>query len=92
MAWRIELARAAVKELSKLDRGDPRPLLRFLHERLAPRDDPRSLGEPLRGSELGDFWKYRVGDYRVIAAIRDAEVLILIVRVGRRDTVHRRSG
>jgi len=92
MAWRIELARAAVEELSKLDRGDSRRILRFLHERLVPRDDPRSLGESLRGSELGDFSKYRVGDYRVIAALRDPEVLILFVRVGRRDTVYRRSG
>ena len=90
MAWRIELARAAAKELSKLDRAAARRILGFLHERLAPREDPRSLGEPLRGSELGELWKYRIGDFRVIAAIRDAEVLILVVRVGRRDKVYRR--
>lgn len=90
MAWRIELARAAAKELSKLDRPASRRILSFLHERLAHREDPRSLGEPLRGSDLGEFWKYRIGDYRVVAAIRDAEVLILVLRVGRRDQVYRR--
>lgn len=90
MAWRIEVERRAVKELDKLDPPVARRILRFLHERLATLDDPRSLGEALRGSELGDFWKYRVGDYRIIAAILDDQLLILVVRVGRRDSVYRR--
>lgn len=69
---------------------DPRRILRFLHQRLAPREDPRTLGEPLSGSRLGDFWKYRVGDYRVIAALLDEKLLVLVVRIGRRDAVYRR--
>ena len=42
-------------------------ILKFLHERVAKLDDPRSIGKALRGSRLGEFWKYRVGDYRLIA-------------------------
>lgn len=90
MAWRIEFERAAAKELEKLDPPVARRILRFLHERLAPLDDPRSLGEALSGSRLGDFWKYRVGDYRVIAALLDDRFMVLVLRVGRRDSVYRR--
>ena len=90
MAWRIEIERAAARELDKLDPPVTRRILRFLHERLAPLDDPRALGEALTGSRLGDFWKYRVGDYRIIAALLDDRLVVLVLRVGRRDSVYRR--
>lgn len=66
-----------------------RRILRYLQDRVAPLDDPRSLGEALHGPELGRFWKYRVGDYRVIASIEDAAITILVVRVGHRRDVYR---
>jgi mRNA interferase RelE/StbE len=53
-------------------------------------DDPRAIGEALRGSKLGGLWKYRVGDYRIIADIQDRAVCILVVRVGHRREVYRR--
>lgn len=90
MAWRIELAPAAVRELDKLNPQIARRILAFLHERVARLDDPRSIGEALKGSKLGDFWKYRVGDYRVIASIEDNALCILIVRVGNRREVYRK--
>lgn len=90
MAWRIEIERAAARELERLDPPVARRILSFLQERLAPLDDPRALGQALRGSQLGEFWKYRVGDYRIIAALRDVELEVLVVRVGRRDSVYRR--
>ena len=43
----------------------------FLRERVAGSADPRAVGEALRGERFGEFWKYRVGDYRVIARIDD---------------------
>lgn len=89
MAWRIEFAPAAVKELEKLDEQLARRILKFLHSRIAGLDDPRSLGEALKGSELGEFWKYRVGDYRVIGSIEDGALKILVVRVGHRREVYR---
>ncbi len=69
MAWKVELDAAAVRELDKLDPQVARRILKFLFERVAQLDDPRSVGEALKGSTLGEFWKYRVGDYRVSTAI-----------------------
>ena len=89
MGYRIEFDPRAAKELEGLDREVARRILRFLRERVATLEDPRSLGEPLRGPELGRFWKYRVGDYRLICRIRDREATILVVRVGHRRDVYR---
>ena len=89
MAWKIELDRAAVRELGKLDQQAARRILAFLHGRVATLDDPRSIGEALKGSKLGEFWKYRAGDYRVIARIEDDALRVLVVRVGSRDKVYR---
>ena len=61
----------------------------FLRERLAALDDPRNFGQALRGSELGEFWKYRVGDWRVICQIKDAKILITVVHLGNRREVYR---
>jgi mRNA interferase RelE/StbE len=49
-------------------------MVRFLRVRVAAATDPRSVGSALNGDELGRLWKYRVGDYRIIAEIRDREI------------------
>jgi len=54
-------------------------------------NDPRSLGQALKGERFGEFWKYRVGDYRVIARIEDQRLLILVVRIGHRSAVYKRG-
>jgi mRNA interferase RelE/StbE len=69
VAWKVELSQAAAREIDKLDPPAARRILRFLHDRVALLDNPRSIGEALHGSELGDFWKYRVGDFRLICSI-----------------------
>ncbi len=89
MAGRIEFSQAADRELGRLDPQIARRILKVLHERIAPADDPRAIGEPLRGSELGEFWKYRVGDYRLICKIEDTVLRILVLRVGNRREVYR---
>ena len=89
MVWKIEFDRSAEQELAKLDTQVARRILVFLHGRVASLDDPRSIGEALRGAKLGEFWKYRVGDYRIIARIDDGLVHILIVRIGNRREVYR---
>lgn len=89
MAWQIEFEDAALKELAKLDRQVAQRILTFLRERVAVLDDPRSIGEALRGSSLGEFWKYRVGDYRIIANIEDGALRILVLKVGNRREVYR---
>ena len=89
MTWRIEYDAGAEKDLSKLDRQIAQRIIRFLGQRVAKLDDPRSIGEALKGSELGDFWKYRVGDYRIIADIQDNILLIYVVEIGNRKEIYR---
>ena len=81
MVWKIDLDPGAERELSKLDPPIARRILGFLSDRLATLEDPRTIGEALKGSRLGDFWKYRVGDYRIIASIEDNNVRILVVPI-----------
>ena len=89
MGWTIEFARSVEKDLKKIGPDVARRIIRFLRERVVPLEDPRSIGEALHGPELGRFWKYRVGHYRIIASIQDKELIILIVRVGHRGNVYR---
>ena len=86
MAWRIEIDPAAQRELDKLDQSVARRVLKFLDQRLRQLDDPRKIGERLHGT-LSEFWKYRVGDYRLICSLEDDRLVVLLLRVG-----HRREG
>lgn len=89
MTWSIEFDAGAKKDLDKLDRQIARRIVAFLANRVARLEDPRSIGEALKGSELGNFWKYRVGDYRIICDVQDKQVLVLVLRVGNRREVYR---
>ncbi len=89
MAWTIEYADSAKDQLRKLDKQVARRILDFMDERIANLEDPRSVGEALKGARFGSFWKYRVGDYRVVASIEDGAVRILVVRIGNRREVYR---
>lgn len=89
MAWKIDFDPRADRELDRLDLQIARRINRFLHERVALLENPRSIGEALKGTEYGDMWKYRVGDFRIIASIEDKLVRILVVRIGNRREVYR---
>lgn len=89
MAWTIEFTDTALRQLQRLDRSVGRRIRKFLHERVAPMEDPRSIGQALHGQHLGEFWKYRVGDYRLVTRIEDNRLLILVVRLGHRREVYR---
>lgn len=89
MAWKVELERGAQRDLEKLDPQIARRILKFLFERVAPLDDPRSLGEALKGPVLGEFWKYRVGDYRIICNLDDETIRILVLEIGNRREIYR---
>ncbi len=89
MAWRIEFLPAADRDLRRIDAATRRRILLFLRDRLAPRDDPRTLGEPLRGPELGKYWKYRIGDYRVICSLQNDRLVVVVVRIAHRSRAYR---
>ncbi len=59
-----------------------------MDKRVAPSDDPRELGMALKGS-LGDLWRYRVGDFRILCDIQDRKVTILVLQIGNRREVYR---
>lgn len=88
MPWRIEYTPQAAKELERLDRPASRRIIKYLDERIIPCDNPRAIGEALHG-ESGQFWKYRVGDYRMVCKIDDKAIMIIVVSVGNRRDVYR---
>ncbi len=88
MAWRVEYLAIAERQLRRLDRQTAQRIVDYMRERVAGLEDPRQRGGPLTDT-LAGFWRYRVGDCRVICDIQDQVLRILVVRVGRRDTVYR---
>ena len=89
MAWRIELTATAARQIGKLDKGEAKRITIFLRQRLATLEDPRSTGKALTGPQLGAYWRYRVGDYRIICDIQDAVLCVLVIEVGNRRNIYR---
>ena len=85
MVWTISYSDRALKSLRKMDKQNARRIVDFMDLRIAVAADPRQSGKPLKG-ELGEFWRYRVGDYRILCEIRDDELVILAATI-----VHRRE-
>ncbi len=88
MVWTIEYTETSKGQLRKLDKQTARRILDFMDERIARLDDPRSTGKALTGP-LGGFWRYRVGDCRVICEIKDGALRVLVVQIGHRREVYR---
>jgi mRNA interferase RelE/StbE len=86
--WRIEFDSAAAKELKALGASEQRRILKFLRDRVATREDPRRMDHALTG-EFSGLWRYRVGDYRLIVAIEDKHLVVLVLRIGHRRQVYR---
>ena len=89
MAWTISYTATARKQLRKLDKQTARRILDFLDERVAGALNPRDTGKALTGPLLGTFWRYRVGDYRIICEIQDGKLCVLVIEIGHRRDVYR---
>lgn len=89
MAFDIEFDPDALTDLKKLDRPIQQRLVGFLRQRVARLDNPREIGEALSGAELGNYWKYRVGDWRIICDIQDRHIVVRVLRIGNRREVYR---
>ncbi len=85
--WEIILTRHAEKSFSKLDKQAQQDIHNFLHDRLQPNPNPRFTGKALVGTLKG-FWRYRVGDYRILCKINDAELIIVAVEIGHRSKIY----
>ncbi|AEX45428.1 type II toxin-antitoxin system RelE family toxin [Corynebacterium diphtheriae] len=86
MAWEISFSPRAVKSFKKLDTGEQRRVSKFLRE-VGALEDPRLRGKALTANKSG-LWRWRVGDYRIIADIVDARVVVVVVDVGHRSKAY----
>ena len=89
LAWIIKYTESSSKQLKKLDQQTALRVLDYIDERVAVLDDPRSLGKNLKGPKMGEYWRYRVGDIRVICNIVDEQVMVLVIEIGNRREVYR---
>lgn len=70
-----------------MDKQNARRIVDTLEQRIAVLDDPRVNGKALKGN-LGDLWRYRIGDYRVLCDIQDGELIILAALIGHRKDIY----
>jgi mRNA interferase RelE/StbE len=89
LAWRIDYTETAKKQLRKFDKQAARRLVNFMDDRIAGQGDPRGIGKALTGPMVGTYWRYRVGDYRIICDIQDGALCVLVIEVGNRRDVYR---
>ena len=89
MAWIIKYTESSSKQFTKLDKQTALRVLDYMDERVAVLDDPRSLGKNLKGPKIGEYWRYRVGDIRVICNIVDGQMMVLVIEIGNRREVYR---
>jgi mRNA interferase RelE/StbE len=87
-AWSLLYSSEALRNLKTLDRQIAERLTMYLEKRVLPLDDPRTLGKVLKGSRLGSYWRYRVGNYRIVVNILDQELVVLVMRLGDRKKVY----
>lgn len=89
MAYKIEFEMQAAADFSSLDGAVKKQIQKYLNK-LAEREDPRTLGEPLR-ENLSAYWKYRVGDYRLVTEILDDKLVVLMLVIAHRREVYKKA-
>jgi len=88
LAWELRFTELALKQLKKLDKQVANQITRILEEKIAKSGDPRAFGKALTG-DLKGFWRYRIGNYRVICELKDQELIILALAIGHRREIYR---
>lgn len=88
MGWKVRFDAPARKQFRRLSSADRVRISNYLHRRIPAQDHPTDIGDALTGTFRG-YWKYRVGDYRVIVKIMDEELVVLVIRIGHRREVYR---
>ena len=83
----VEYTKTSVKQLKKMDRKIAAFIISYIDEKLVNCEDPRINGKALKGN-YNDIWRYRVGDYRILAKIDDHRVIITVVEIGHRKDIY----
>jgi mRNA interferase RelE/StbE len=91
LAWQIEYSPEADKALMGLGTNAEKQIARFMRQRVSNLDNPRSIGEPMKGARFAGLWRYRSGDYRILCEIQDERICILVVQVGHRREVYKKQ-
>lgn len=86
--YKVALTDKAIKALKKLDKNTARMILGWIRKNLEDCTDPRMHGKPLVDNYAGK-WRYRVGDYRLLAEIVDNEIVIYILNIGHRRYIYK---
>ncbi|MCF0229755.1 MAG: type II toxin-antitoxin system RelE/ParE family toxin [Parasporobacterium sp.] len=85
--YRVTFTKNALKQLKKMDKPTAALIIGWIRKNLEGCDNPRVHGKGLTSNRSGQ-WRYRVGDYRIIAEICEAEVLILVLNIGHRGEIY----
>jgi len=85
-AWKIDFDPRARADFAKLDKPAQQRIVKFLRR---VQRHPREHGAALQGETLGNYWKYRIGDYRLIADIQDRKLTVLVIKIGHRSEIYR---
>ena len=88
MSYRVEFTKEALKQLKKLDKATASLILGWIRKNLENCENPRVHGKGLTSNRSGQ-WRYRVGDYRIIAEIQDDRILILVLNIGHRREIYK---
>lgn len=88
MKFHIEFTESARKDLKKLDKFTQKIILIWMQKNLDGYENPRIFGKPLVANRTGQ-WRYRIGDYRIIAKIEDNKLIILVITIGHRRDVYK---
>ena len=89
MAWTIDFDKKAKKEFSNLDKSVQKQIDKFLLK-LMKNANLRQFGEALKGN-MQSFWRYRVGDYRLICSIEDKILTVVVIRIKHRKEVYKKN-
>ncbi|OJW47878.1 MAG: hypothetical protein BGO67_03035 [Alphaproteobacteria bacterium 41-28] len=87
--WTLEFTERANKDFKKLDAETYRRIKNFIDKSLLQAENPRLLGKPLSGN-LKEFWRYRVGDYRLVCEIFDHKLTIVALKIDHRSKVYKK--
>jgi len=89
VTWKIKYLKSVQKDMRKIDQKDQTRIREYLESHIAHSDNPRNFGKLLKGS-YSEFWRYRVGNYRIVCELDDTSITILVLRVGHRKDIYKK--
>ncbi len=86
--YQVYYSEKSLKQLKKMDKQIAKLIVAYIRKNLTNCENPRTIGKALQGN-LSDKWRYRVGDYRILAKIEDEKILISIIEVAHRKEIYK---